>query len=130
MKKLLAVFLALFVAVSCSKSADTFKGKMYKLTTSPSDMNITLGFDENENRFFGKALNNYFGSYSIDGNEMIFGAIGTTMMAGPENMMQAESNYLAALPNVNGYSLSGKKLVLKTSAGEELIFEETGPVSE
>lgn len=128
MKKILVMFMALFMLAACSKDSDSFKGKMYKLTSAPTNMEITIGFDDNNNRFFGKALNNYFGTYTIEGTDMVFGAIATTMMAGPEEMMSAESNYLGFLPNVSSFKLDGKKLSLIAGSGDELVFEETGKV--
>lgn len=125
MKKLLSLFLALFMVSGCFDSSEnTFKGKLYKYTSSPENMAITLGFDAQEPRFYGKALNNYMGSYKQEGEEIIFSQVATTMMAGPQEMMQAESDYLAALPKVNSFKLDGKKLILKTSDGKELIYEE------
>ena len=129
MRKHLSLFAALFMVSGCFNSSDTFKGKMYKMVSAPENMEITIGFEADGDRFFGKALNNYFGTYKSEGNEFIFSAVGTTMMAGPEAMMNAEREYFGALPEINAYKLSGKELILKTSDGKELVFEETGPVS-
>lgn len=130
MKKLLSLFLALFLVTSCSDNADSFKGKMYKMVSAPEDMEITIGFAADENRFFGKAVNNYFGTYKSEGSEIVFGTVGMTMMAAPESMMKAESEYFAVLPEINAFELKGKKLVLKTASDKELVFEETGSVDE
>lgn len=124
MKKLLSCIFALILTAACSAQENSFKGKEYKMNDAANNAEITLGFDKTENRFFGKVVNNYFGQYEIDGNTIKFGPAGATMMAGPENLMKAESQYLMTLPNVNAFVLEGQKLTLKTSDGKELIFEE------
>ena len=124
MKKLLSCIVALILTAACSAQENSFKGKEYKMNDAVNKAEITLGFDKTENRFFGKVVNNYFGQYEIDGNTIKFGPAGATMMAGPENLMKAESQYLMTLPNVNAFVLEGQKLTLKTSDGKELIFEE------
>ena len=129
MKKLLAAVAGILMFAACSSKADSFVGKEYKMVNAPADAAITIGFDGSESRYFGKsAVNRYFGSYTIDGNTLEFGPAGVTMMAGPEPLMQAESEYLQDLSTVNSYKLEGKKLTLINSDGKELVFEETGPI--
>ena len=130
MKKLLSAFLALFMVAACSKSSDSFKGKMYKLSSAPANMEITLGFDANEPRFYGKAVNNYFGSYTLEGQKLTFSPVGATMMAGPIEMMEAESAYLQNLPKVNAYSVDGSKLTLTGDNGLKLEFDEIAAPAE
>lgn len=132
MSKLLSLIFGALLFTACSaEKPDSFVGKEYKLTNAPANAEITLGFDGKENRFFGKAaINNYFGSYTLDGNKIAFGPAGSTMMAGPEELMKAESFYLQFLPQVKTYTLDGKKLTLSTDKNEELIFEEIGTISE
>lgn len=132
MSKLLSLILGVLMFTACTaKTSDSFVGKEYKLVNAPNNAEITLGFDGKENRFFGKAaINNYFGSYTLDGNNVTFGPAGSTMMAGPEELMKAESAYLQFLPEVKTYKLEGKKLTLTNGKNEELIFAETGTISE
>lgn len=124
MKKLLSAVLALFMVAACSKSDVSFKGKMYKLNDAPANMEITLGFDAEEPRFYGKAVNNYFGSYTLEGQKLSFVQAGATMMAGPVEMMEAESTYLQNLPKITTYSLSDGKLTLTGDNGLKLEFDE------
>ena len=113
MKKLLSLFLALFMVSGCFDSSEnTFKGKLYKYTSSPENMAITLGFDAQEPRFYGKALNNYMGSYKQEGEEIIFSQVATTMMAGPEENMKAESAVLGAIAKVASVKADGENLLL------------------
>ena len=102
MNKFLSLFLGVLVMMSCSaQNAESFKGKMYQLQAAPDNAEITLGFGANENRIFGvAAINNYFGSYQQDGDKLTLNLVGSTMMAGPEELMKAEQDYLQTLPAI------------------------------
>lgn len=128
MKKFLSVFLCILIMSGCGAKAESFKGKEYKLRNAENNAEIILGFGADGNRFFGKVVNNYFGTYAVEKDNISFGPAGATMMMGPEALMDAESNYLQMLPAITSFSLDGKKLVLKTADGKELVFEEIGNV--
>ena len=64
---------------------------------------ITLSFTENE--INGNAgINNYSGSYKISNDNISIQGIGATEMAGPDNLMRIEGEYLALLENVKKLS--------------------------
>ena len=132
MSKILSLLAGVLLFAACSsQEQNSFVGKEYKLTQAPNNAEITLGFDGKENRYFGKsAVNNYFGAYTLEGENLSFGPAGATMMAGPEPLMQAEQGYLQFLADVKSYKLEGKKLILNATDGKTLTFEETGSVSE
>ena len=52
------------------------------------------------------------GSYVLDGKELTFGNMATTMMAGPEENMKAESAVLGAMRNVVSVKADGENLLL------------------
>ncbi len=132
MSKILSLLAGVLLFAACSsQEQNSFVGKEYKLTQAPNNAEITLGFDGKENRYFGKsAVNNYFGAYTLEGENLSFGPAGATMMAGPEPLMKAEQEYLQFLADVKSYKLEGKKLILNATDGKTLTFEETGSVSE
>lgn len=132
MFKWISSFFCAIMLTACSgQSADSFVGKEYKLKNAPDNAEITIGFDSKENRFFGvSAVNNYFGSYMLNNDKLTLEPAGSTMMAGPEELMKAEQEYLQFLPTVISYKLNGKVLTIVGEAGKELIFEETGTVNE
>ncbi len=130
MKKLLSLMIAFVLTAACSAQENSFKGKEYKMNDAANQAEITLGFDAKESRFFGRVVNNYFGKYEMDGTTIKFGPAASTMMAGPENLMKAESQYLMTLPKVNSFVLEGQKLTLKTADGKELVFEEVEKTQE
>ncbi len=131
MKKLAGVLVILLALGACSSEPEqSFKGKEYKLLQAQNNANITLGFASAENRYFGKIVNNYFGTYELNENKIKFGPAGSTMMMGPQSEMEAEQNFLQILPRIVSWHFVDKNLVLVTDNGQELGFEEIGTVKE
>ena len=97
-------------------------GKNMKLQMKNEEQ-ITLSFTENE--INGNAgINNYFGTYKISSDNISISAIGATEMAGSDNLMRIEREYLALLENVKKIKLINQKtLVLTTDKGKTLTFE-------
>ena len=97
-------------------------GKNMKLQMKNEEQ-ITLSFTENE--INGNAgINNYFGTYKISNDNISIQGIGATEMAGPDNLMRIEGEYLALLENVKKIKLINQKtLVLTTDKGKTLTFE-------
>lgn len=98
-------------------------GKDISKLISKNDNNITLSF--NENGINGNSgINNYFGKYEIVNNNIKVSPLGSTEMAGPENLMKIEREFLKLLENSKKIKLSNQKtLVLTTDKGKTLIFE-------
>ncbi len=57
-------------------------------------------------------VNRLTGHFALSGDELRFGPLATTRMAGPENAMQRETAFLAALERVTSYALDGRTLTL------------------
>ena len=120
MKKICYLFAIVFCLFGCSEqSTPNLRGKTFTLNNS----NITLSFDIRESKFYGKALNNYFGNYKLDKNQITFELVGTTMMMGSPSEVEEETKYFNNLSKINFYHLENKQLILK---GEytELIYKE------
>ena len=98
-------------------------GKDVSKLISKNENNITLSF--NENGINGNSgINNYFGDYEIVNNNIKIGPLGSTRMAGPENLMKVEREFLELLGNSKKVKLSDQKtLILTTDKGKTLIFE-------
>lgn len=61
------------------------------------------------------------GSFTSEGSKLSFGSdFVSTMMACEESIMTTEQGLLAALPEVDGYSLAGGVLTLSDAAGAEV----------
>lgn len=132
MKKLLSCLMVVLALGACNKSEDskTFEGNEYKLENAMNDANITIGFDGKEKRFYGKVVNRYFGTYTLEGDNFSLSRVGSTMMMGPEELMKAEFEYIQDLGKVNGYKVDGKTLTLTTTDGKNLVFKKIGKIEE
>ncbi|MDP0493706.1 MAG: META domain-containing protein [Fusobacterium sp. JB021] len=123
-KVLLSIILGLSL-IGCSSLRklpnQDFLGKRYSLASSSKDYKISIEFAEDN--FFGySGVNNYFGKYQVEGNNLKFSAIGSTMMSGPTKAMNAEINYLDDLSKVNSFNFENDQLILKTINGKKLLF--------
>ena len=98
-------------------------GKDVSKLISKNENNITLSF--NENGINGNSgINNYFGDCEIVNNNIKVGPLGSTRMAGPENLMKVEREFLELLGNSKKVKLSDQKtLILTTDKGKTLTFE-------
>ncbi len=86
------------------------------------DHPITLEFVDDGQVAGTGGCNNYFGGYAINGTEISFTELGSTMMAcEPVEAMDAEGMYLGALESVDQFSASEDSLTL-TGEGVELNF--------
>lgn len=130
MKKILIAILMCLTVLGCKeekipvKTTPTVKGVEYVLANTPNNATATITFSDKDNRYFGKVLNNYFGTYDMkeDGNLTLSGAA-STMMAGPRDLMQLEQDYFIKLSKVIGYEVSGNTLTLHLSDGQELVYK-------
>jgi heat shock protein HslJ len=59
------------------------------------------------------------GTFSLAEDELRFGPLATTMMAGPEEAMRTERELLDALARVTSFRLDGRELTLL--AGDEPV---------
>lgn len=64
-------------------------------------------------------VNRFTGTFALSENELRFGPLATTMMAGPEPAMWRERTFLDALGRVRSYSLDGRTLTLL--AGDQAV---------
>lgn len=118
-KSMKKAFILLLLLTAC-KPEPTLKGQEFILRQP--DLEITLSFDAHEDRYFGKAVNNYFGTYQINGNRISFGATASTMMMGPEEDMTLEADYFEDLSKVQDYTLTPDTLTLTMENGNALTF--------
>ena len=72
-----------------------------------------LVLDLEESRVAGSGgVNRLMGTFSLAEDELRFGPLATTMMAGPERAMARERAFLDALAGVTDYRLEGRSLTL------------------
>lgn len=84
---------------------------------------ITAEFGEDGTLSGSSGVNTYTTKYTVEGNKIeIAPEIATTMMAGPEDAMAQETNYLTTLPTAVSFSFTEDgKLVLLGPAGNMVV---------
>lgn len=88
---------------------------------SDGDRTPHLVFDADTGRVTGSGgVNRFNGSYTLDGRELTFGPIATTMMAGPLELMNQEQALLKTLSRTRSYIISDTMLALSDDAGQTL----------
>lgn len=79
------------------------------------------------------SCNQFFGEYTVDGNSLTVGEIGSTLMAcDPPEIMQQESDFHAALQSAATYAIADGQLTIANAEGETaatlMAVEPTGLV--
>ncbi len=124
MKKYFAFLIGLLMLNGCVYyNKHSIKGQEFQLVKDKDCAEIYLGFSATGNRFYGQAVNNYFGHFTTDKQSIKFDNVGTTMMMGPRAMMEIEGKYLQTLSDVTEYEFDGRTLVLYTPSGDKLVFK-------
>ena len=144
MKKTALVVLAvalvgIVAAAGCISNAANSDTPVGEWTISGTDVTLSLKAD---GTFAGQSyVNNYFGTYTLDGNKIVFNLAGSTMMFGPD--MEKEDAFFKALAGEQTFELADGKLVLsggltfteapksvvgswETADGVTIIFNEDG----
>ena len=115
-------FLMFFILFTgCKEKELTPVGREYQLMAD-SPLTVTLGFNP-DGRFYGKALNNYWGQYHIRDNIISFSGITNTMKAGTLPQMQAEKKYFDALTNGHSFEIKEDELKIFFDENGILIFQ-------
>ena len=83
---------------------------------------ITIAFDDG--KVFGfSGVNRYFGGAVINGEDLDVSNVASTMMAGPQDKMAAEMEYLQLLSEADKIQMEDNKVIITTKDNQELIFE-------
>lgn len=92
--------------------------------TSMREGGVTLDIQE-DGKFAGQApVNRYFGQIKVEEKTLKTGPIGSTMMAGPPESMQAEQQYFQALgENVKSVNIENDQLVITAMDNKKLVFD-------
>lgn len=102
-------------------SLDTLQDATGNLVNVLADSEITLEFQDGG--YSGSAgCNRYFGEYQVNGNVLSLGMAGSTeMFCFPEEVMNQESSYLAALGQVSQFQINGNQLTLADKDGNSVL---------
>ncbi|MCL2673540.1 MAG: META domain-containing protein [Alphaproteobacteria bacterium] len=104
-----------------AEGAQTLAGRKFR-TAHQNGTPITLEFAAEGYSFHGRVVNNFRGSYSIDGNNIKFGQTATTMMMGLPDAMTAEQDFFRFLEAADRFEISGDTLTLH-AGGKTMVFE-------
>jgi len=91
----------------------------------PDSVEATLRIDGSQAGGRG-GCNQWFSDVKIDGDAMVFGPIGSTMMACDEPSMSFERQYLAYLADVQRWAISDGQLQLADANGAVLLVFSSG----
>lgn len=87
-----------------------------------ADRAPTLEFGADGQATGNSSCNQYFGSYTIDGQTLNFGQLGSTMMGCEEPVMQQEVSFLQTLGTAAIFTVAGDTLTITTAADATLVF--------
>lgn len=113
---------------SAAVTVDDLVGKEFSLTNMYEGKEVTIAFPA-ANMLGGKsAVNSYTTEFSLDGEKITLTALASTKMAGPEEDMAVENEYLQILNGANTISLNGDVLTITTASGTNLVYTFKGTV--
>ena len=101
---------------------EQLNGREFMIVTDGFNKQVSIGFKGD--RVYGfSGINRYFGNYQISGGKFVFDDFGLTQMAGSEEEMTKELQFLDLLRKNKSIKLSGDTLTLLSTEGIELVFK-------
>ena len=101
---------------------EQLNGREFMIVTDGYNKQVSIGFKGD--RVYGfSGINRYFGNYQISGSKFVFDDFGLTQMAGSEEEMTKELQFLDLLRKNKSIKLSGDTLTLLSTEGIELVFK-------
>jgi len=97
-----------------------------KMAELPDGAMVSLRMEDGDAGGSG-GCNSYFTSYELDGFELTFGSIGSTMMACLPPLMDLEQAYFANLQQVAAYQSGGIEMALLDADGNLLLEFDLAP---
>jgi heat shock protein HslJ len=135
MKKTPLFLISLFILAgltlaACASVDVSLAGTSWKLvsfgpkdspTPALADAAATLTFDKDGKLNGNGGCNNFFGDYKVSGSQVTFGAVGATMMACVEPIMQQESAVVQVLAGTADAKIDGDTLTIVSSDGASVL---------
>lgn len=86
------------------------------------ESSATIEFDD-EGRVAGSSgCNRFFGGYTVEGETLTIGQVGSTMMACSPELMQQEQSLFATLGQAATYTVAGDTLTITAADGTTVVF--------
>jgi len=124
-KYLLSLASCIFVVACASSNTNPLQGKNFQ--TQQDGTKITLNFDKEQPRLFGKVVNTYTAPYEIAGDNITVGMMASTMMMPIGKAAEVEQNYFkfmsAQEPKQFKLSGNGETLTIRNNDGKEYRFQ-------
>ena len=126
----LVLVLGAMALSACAGKSTSLEGKLWqmqsyrgadgKMVNSLPDVKTTAEFSNGQ--VSGKAAcNTYNGSYEVDGNQINFGLMMSTMMACPQEIMDQETGYLGGLEQAATFEVAKDSLKMFDANGEIVL---------
>jgi heat shock protein HslJ len=120
--------LSLIAAIGCSGGGSPLDGTQWKLTgwtlssLDPANFAITAQFADG--KISGNSgVNTYSGEVKVGpGQAFAVGTLATTLMAGTDDVMRAETAYMTLLKQAKSYKMAGDTLTLYDAGGNESLI--------
>jgi len=86
-----------------------------------SSATITAKFSTDGSLSGNGGVNQYNSAYTVQGNTISIQPPVATLMAGPPDIMEQETAYLAALPKAHTYVIEGPRLTMRSADGALIV---------
>lgn len=97
------------------------------LPTAEDRKAVTMSFDAGRVHGFA-GCNQFIGSYTLEGDQLVLGPLAGTMMACPEPAMSLEGRFLTSLSSTLAVAVTGDTMTLTPAGGgQALQFERAAP---
>ena len=84
---------------------------------------VTIQFEKDGSLHGKGSINSYRSAWIGTGDRILIRGAASTLMAGPQELMEQEAYFLKALEDVRGFRIRGGELVLLTKGGGEIVAE-------
>ncbi|MCL1892469.1 MAG: META domain-containing protein [Alphaproteobacteria bacterium] len=124
MKKILMVLAGCAALTACaSQDKNPLKGREF--ASYQDEIKITLNFDKEQPRLYGKVVNSYNAPYELAGDNIIVGRMASSMMMPIGRAAEVEHEYFKFMSDAEpkSYKLEGGYLTLSDHSGKSYKFE-------
>lgn len=133
MKKqyLIMIAMLMFILTACgSANSNTIVGTWELVSYGPASSqtpvsiytNTMVDFDKEGEVTGNVGCNSFGGDYKLNGNEIKFGTISTTLMACEEPINTQESSVLKTFTDTAMYEVNGDTLTITAADGDSLVI--------
>lgn len=92
------------------------------VVSASSQTELTANFGEDGQLTGNAGCNDYFGPYEADGGNLALGPLGTTRKLCPDEIMEQEAAYLAALETAAAYRIDRLTMNIRTADGATAVI--------